>query len=127
MKKKEYLKYLVLCFTLLFLVFHTTSSGLAGEFNFEEGWGLMCTTIFPFLPFWCPPDTPYAFWGTSSIAVDSHSGKIYVGDFLNARVHKYNIDGSPDGMLTACYDWNANSFTYCIDEGEANYTPRKRI
>ena len=115
MKKNDVLKCAALCLSVLLLIFLSASAVLAGEFNFVKKWGFICPSLFG-----CP--APNGFWGTSSIAV-SPTGTVYVFDIMNARIHKYDTEGTFQGHLTSCPDGNPQVEDYCTGEGEVNYSP----
>jgi DNA-binding beta-propeller fold protein YncE len=120
MKNKELIKCTAVCFAVLFLAFHGISDVQAGEFQFEKQAGFICPALFG-----CP--APNGFWGSSSIAVDSSQGFVYVFDILNARVHKYDADLNFLGHLTVCPDPNPQVEDYCTDPGEVNYSPSMAV
>jgi DNA-binding beta-propeller fold protein YncE len=80
MKKKEFLKCLAFCFTLLFLILYATSAGFASEYQFDLTWGSEGSGDSEFV-------------GPSGIAVHS-SGDVYVTDMSNSRIQKFDSNGN---------------------------------
>jgi len=116
MKKKKFLTCAAFLFTLLFLFAPGPRDCAASVvFDFVRQWGYPD----PSPPHPAPPARdPQGFRGPTDIAV-SPLGIVYVADFSNSRIHKYDPDGNFLGMLTECPEINSATSDYCQDPGEA--------
>jgi DNA-binding beta-propeller fold protein YncE len=110
MKKKKFLEYTAFCFTMLFLIGNTVSTGLAAEFNLLNQWG---ERIYG------PRElNKEGLLGPVGMSIDP-SGIMYLGDQNNHRIQKYNTaNGDWLGLLTECEDWIGADQRHCTDPGE---------
>lgn len=115
MNKKDFFKCSVFCITILFLMLHSTSSGLAsGDLQFDSEWGYFDSDPDP-----VDPD-PQGFYAPTDIAIHP-SGIIYVSDTKNNRIKKYSSNGDFLGVFVECTDEDPMQFDYCKDPWEPNY------
>lgn len=117
MEKRVFFKWEAFCSVLLILVLYVTSAGLASmDFVFVREWGYKDPT--PTYP--NPSRDSQGFRGPTGIAISPDESIVYVADFSNSRIHKYDRDGNFLGMLTECPDINPATQEYCRAAGKAN-------